>query len=53
MAGSGEEVDEELLVDGHELGDEGLEVEDLLAPDHQPRLVERRPVHHLRLGWVS
>lgn len=35
------------LVDGHELGREGLEVEDLLATHVQAVLVERGPLEHL------
>lgn len=41
-------LDEVGLVDGHELGHESLEVQDLLAPHVQAVLVERRPLEHLR-----
>ena len=39
----------ELEVDGHELGDEGLEVVDRLAALVHPVLEEGRPVGHLVL----
>lgn len=41
-------LDDVRLVDGHELGNEGLKVEDLLAAHVQAMLVERRPLEQLR-----
>ena len=47
-----EHANEELLVDAHEFGDEGLEVEDFLAASHHAVLIKRRPVRHLVLQLV-
>lgn len=49
---STEQIVEILLINGHELCDEGLQVKDLLAPQRDTMLVERRPLHDLSLDGI-